>query len=180
VPSIWGDMARELRNEEAGAIHHVFARGNRRQLVFLNDGDRRIYLAMLRSVVERCRWMSLAYCLMDNHLHLLIETPDPNLGDGMRRLHGAYAQTFNRRHGCVGHLFQGRYGAERVTSDAQLVTTLRYIALNPVAAGLCEDARDWRWSSYALLVRGLTPPWVDGARLRAYLGGWNATLESLA
>jgi REP element-mobilizing transposase RayT len=172
-------MPRVPREEESGAIHHVFARGNRRQRVFLDDRDRRRYVALLHKVVERCRWISLAYCLMDNHVHLLVETPDPNLGDGMRRLHGAYAQEFNRRHGHVGHLFQGRYGAERVTTDAQLVTTLRYIALNPVEAGLCEHAWDWRWSSYALLVKGVAPAWVDAARVRAYLLAWNVEVASL-
>src|SRR5262245_15334685 len=144
-------MGYPARAEEEGAIHHVYARGNRRQVIFIDARDRLTYLARLRGVVERCRWSCLAYCLMDNHVHLLLETPTPNLGDGMRRLHAAYAQTFNARHGKVGHLFQGRYGNERVTSDAQLAATLRYIALNPVEAGLCADPRDWRWSSYALL-----------------------------
>jgi putative transposase len=173
-------MGLQPREEEPGAIHHVYARGNRRQDIFVDDNDRRAYLAMLRKVVRRHRWSCLAYCLMRNHVHLLIETPDPNLGDGMKRLHGPYAQGFNTRHKKVGHLFQGRYGAERVTSDAQLVATLRYIALNPVEAGSCEDARDWRWSSYALLVEGIAPEWVDGVRVRAYLAAWGADLREVA
>ena len=102
------------RAEEEGAIHHVYARGNGKQVIFVDARDRRTYLGMLGSVVRRCRWYCLAFCLMDNHVHLLIETPFANLGDGMMRLHSPYAQLFNERHDKVGHLFQGRYGARRV------------------------------------------------------------------
>jgi putative transposase len=173
-------VGRQPREELAGGIHHVFARGNRRQSIFDDDGDRRMYLGMLRGVVSRHRWRCLAFCLMDNHVHLLIETPQPNLGVGMQRLHGPYAQAFNRRHVKVGHLFQGRYGAERVMDDAQLVTTLRYIALNPVEAGMCAEPVDWAWSSYALLVRGAAPDWVDRSRVLAYLEPWGGgALERL-
>src|SRR5262249_26297523 len=150
-----GRMAQQPRHEAAGAIHHVYARGNRRQEIFVDDDDRRTYLAMLGSATRRCRWRCLAFCLMTNHVHLLIETAEPNLGRGMQMVHAPYAQTFNRRHRRVGHLFQGRYGAERIRSDAQVVTTLRYIALNPVTAGACADARDWRWSSHAMALDGI-------------------------
>jgi REP element-mobilizing transposase RayT len=173
-------MPRAPREEEAGAIHHVFARGNRRETVFVDDPDRMTYLAMLGATVRRYRWRCLSFCLMNNHFHLLLETSEPNLGDGMRHLQGAFAQKFNRRHELVGHVFQGRYKNVRVTSDAQLVMALRYVALNPVEAGLCEDARDWRWSSYALLVEGIAPDWVDGVRVRAYLAAWGADLREVA
>jgi REP-associated tyrosine transposase len=173
-------MPRKPRDEEAGAIHHIFSRGNRRETVFIDDSDRMTYLAMLRAAVRRYRWTCLSYCLMGNHFHLLLETPEPNLGAGMRHLQGAYAQAFNKRHKMVGHVFQGRYRSERVTSDSQLIATLRYIALNPVEAGLCEDPRDWSWSSYALLVEGIAPDWVDGERVRAYLAAWGADLREVA
>jgi hypothetical protein len=117
---------------------------------------------------------------MSNHVHLLIETAEPNLGAGMQWFHRRYVGWFNGRYKKVGRLFQDRYGSQRVTSDAQLVMTLRYIALNPVEAGLCEDARDWRWSSYALLVEGIAPEWVDGERVRAYLAAWGADLREVA
>jgi hypothetical protein len=97
----------------------------------------------------------------------------------MQWMQGRYATLFNARHRTAGHVFQGRYGSVRVTSNAHLVTTLRYIALNPVEAGMCEDARDWPWSSYALLVEGIAPAWVDRDRVEAYLGAWNARLENL-
>jgi len=173
-------MGYPAREEEAGAVHHVYSRGNRREDLFLDTRDRQLYLAMLGRVTARCRWRCLAFCLMSNHMHLLIETPEPNLGAGMQRFHSPYARVFNQRHKNVGHVFQGRYRNVRVRSDAQLVMTLRYIALNPVAAGLCEDARDWRWSSYALLVEGIAPEWVDSERVRAYLAAWGADLREVA
>ena len=124
---------------------------------------------MLGAVVKRCRWRCLSFCLMDNHVHLLVETPLPNLGEGVRRLHGPYAQLFNERHDKVGHVFQDRYGARRIRDDVHLVTTLRYIARNPVEAGLCAGERDWRWGSSAMLAAGVAPPWLDAARVSEYL-----------
>jgi REP element-mobilizing transposase RayT len=102
---------------------------------------------------------------MDNHLHLLVETPRPNLGVGMQELHGRYGRWFNHRHDRGGHLFQGRYGSKRVTRDAQLWATVRYIALNPVAAGMCGEPSQWSWSSAAA-----APSWLDSERLLEYLG----------
>jgi putative transposase len=141
-------VPRKPRQEVEGAVYHVYARGNGKQWIFLDDQDRQTYLFLLRQEIKRRKWRCLAYCLMNNHVHLLIETPEANLGRGIQRLHGAYAQIFNERHGRVGHLFQGRYGAVRIESDEQLVTTLAYIAANPVRSGLCADPADWPWSSY--------------------------------
>lgn len=124
---------------------------------------------LMGRVVQRTRWRVMAYCLMGNHLHLLIETRTPNLGAGMQWLHGRYAQEFNQRHRHSGHLFQGRYGSTRIEDDAQLWTVVRYIALNPVDAGLCTDARDWRWGSHAMVAAGSHPAWLDVARLGEYL-----------
>jgi REP-associated tyrosine transposase len=149
----------------------VFARGNAKQLIFLDDPDRRMYLRMLRWVVKRVRWRCLAYCLMNNHVHLLIETPHANLGSGMQRLHGLYAQTFNDHHGRRGHLFQGRYGSVRMLSDEQLWTTVAYIAINPAAAGLCERPRDWPWSSHAGVTASAFPRWLDVPRLLSFFEG---------
>jgi REP element-mobilizing transposase RayT len=141
-------MPRKPRAEVAGGVHHVYARGNDRRDVFLIDGDRRLYLSLLKRVAARQDWRCLAYCLMGNHVHLLVRTEKPNLGDGMRRLHGVYAQTFNARIGRDGHVFQGRFGSRLVTTDEQLWTTLGYIAANPVEAGLCRSASQWPWSSH--------------------------------
>jgi REP element-mobilizing transposase RayT len=162
-------VARQPREDEEGGFHHVFARGNRRQPIFLDEVDRRIYLSMLGRAVERWSWRCLAYCLMDNHVHLLLETPGRNLGKGMQRLHSVFAQTHNARHGLVGHLFQGRYGAVRVTTDAQLWAVAEYIARNPVEAGLCERPEDFAWSSRGAVAVGRTPGWLDAARLQEFL-----------
>ena len=156
-------------------MHHVFARGNRRQLIYLDDIDRHTYLMLLGRVVRRMAWRCLAYCLMDNHVHLLIETPKPNLGAGMQRLHGVYAQTFNVRHGAVGHVFQGRFGASRARSEGHVWQAAAYIACNPVDAGMCTRAEAWAWGSHATVTgHSVAPPWLDTRRLLEHftsLGG---------
>ena len=148
----------------------MFARGNAKQPIFLDVCDHETYLAGLRRTVRDMRWRCLAYCLMGNHVHLVIETVTPNLGRGMHRLHGRYAQTFNGRHDRVGHLFQGRYGSVRMASDAQLLQTVRYVARNPLEAGLCTSMCDWPWSSHASLLSGTGPGWVDAARVLSFFG----------
>ena len=163
-------MARKPREEFPGAVVHVFARGVRKHAIYVDDIDRLSYLTLLGQVVRRYGWRCLAYCLMKNHVHLLVETPQPNLATGMHRLHGLHAQAFNRRHRHSGHVFQGRYGAVIVRADDQLLTVVRYIALNPVEAGLCEEAVDWPWGSHAAVVGGMTPAWLDVARLLGYFG----------
>jgi REP element-mobilizing transposase RayT len=156
-------VPRKLREEVAGGIFHVYARGNEKRKIFVDDFDRQVYLNLFGRVAERQRWSCLAYCLMPNHVHWLVRTPEPNLGEGVRLVHGPFAQGFNVRHQRVGHLFQGRYGAVAVTDDAQLWTTVGYIAANPVTAGLAEDAAEWAWSSHRAMsgVEGAPPPWLD-------------------
>ena len=153
-------MARKPRSEVEG-IHHVYARGNNQQPIFLDDLDRESYLALFGRVVARYAWRCLAYCLMTNHVHLLIETREPNLGRGMGLLHGLYAQAFNDRHRRRGHLFESRYGSVLQTSDEQLWHTIGYIVRNPVEAGLCDSPEDWRWSSHAGVIGGSPAPWLD-------------------
>ena len=134
-----GTCRRKPREEVEDGIHHVFARGNDRQLIFWDDEDRLRYLKGLCDVVWRKRWRCLAYCLMDNHVHLLVQTPEANLGDGMQRLHGELRADVQRAARKVGHVFQGRYGSKLMRSDEQLWTTARYIPRNPVEAGLCRS-----------------------------------------
>ncbi len=163
-------MPRKPRQEVAGGVFHVYARGNDRNDVFLDATDRRKYLSLLARAVGRHRWLLLGYCLMPNHVHLLVETPERNLARGMHRLHSPYAQVFNRRHGRVGHVFQGRYGAVQVTTEAYFSTVVRYIAVNPVSAGLVELPCDWPWSSHrAVAGREDAPPWLAVSRLRQLL-----------
>jgi len=156
-------MARPLRIEYPGAVYHVTARGNARAAVFLDDDDRRRFLALLAETAERERWTCHAYCLMGNHYHLLLETASANLGRGMRQLNGVYTQRFNRAHQRVGHVFQGRYKAILVEKQAYLLELCRYVVLNPVRAGMVAKPGDWLWSSYrrtALAARndGPAPP----------------------
>lgn len=168
-------MARPLRIEFPGALYHVTARGNARGPIFLDDADRWLLLRVLGDVVERYRWVCHAYCLMTNHYHLLVETPEANLARGMRQLNGLYTQRFNRAHERVGHLLQGRYGAVVVERDAHLLELSRYIVLNPVRAGLVSAAEDYPWSSLrATIGRTAAPNWLTtgalvqgfGSRLR--------------
>jgi REP element-mobilizing transposase RayT len=112
-------MARPLRIQYPGALYHVVARAKRRQLLFTDDSDRNEFLKTLGETVEKTGWRIHAYVLMDNHYHLLLETPEPNLVNGMKWLQGIYTQRFNSRHGLSGHLFQGRYKAIPVDARRQ-------------------------------------------------------------
>ncbi len=141
-------MARPLRIEFAGAVYHLTSRGDRREDVFLDDADRAMFLEVLAGVCDRFRWVCHAYCLMSNHYHLLIETRESTLAQGMRQLNGVFTQRSNRRHGHVGHVFQGRYKAILVQKETYLLELARYVVLNPVRAGMVRSAKDWPWSSY--------------------------------
>lgn len=151
-------MPRRPRFQAPGAIYHITSRGTEGRDVFLDNLDRRRFLSVLANVVEERRWICPAYCLMDNHFHLLVETPEPNLAVGMHRLNSAHANYFNRRHDHAGHLFQSRYGAELVESESHLLESCRYIVLNPVRAGLCRQAGRWHWSSYRATAGYATAP----------------------
>ena len=141
-------MARPLRIEFPGALYHVTSRGDGREDIYRGDADRRIFLALLAEVCEQFNWWGHAYCLMTNHYHLLIETPDGNLSKGMRQLNGVYTQRFNDLHGRCGHVFQGRYKGIIVQKDAYLRELSRYVVLNPVRARMVATPDDWPWSSY--------------------------------
>lgn len=151
-------MARPLRLEYPGAVYHVTARGNAREPIFFDDEDRQSFLTILGSVVNRFNWLCHAYCLMGNHYHLLIETPDGNLSRGMRQLNGVYTQKVNRRYSRVGHLFQGRFKSILVDKGSYLLELARYVVLNPVRAKLVKDPKDWEWSSYRATVGMTTTP----------------------
>jgi REP element-mobilizing transposase RayT len=141
-------MARPLRIEYPGAVYHITARGNAQQDIFLDESDYLEMLNVLCWVVKRFNWLLHAYCLMGNHYHLLIETPDGNLSAGMRQLNGVYTQRFNRRHSRAGHVMQGRYKSILVEKETYLLELSRYIVLNPVRAVMVKKPEQWRWSSY--------------------------------
>jgi REP element-mobilizing transposase RayT len=149
-------MARPLRIQFPGALYHVTVRGNKKAPIFLNDIDRKIFLKTMREIIKKHNWLCHSYCLMDNHFHLAIETPDGNLSKGMRDLNGIYTSRFNRQNSTVGHLFQGRFKAFLVEKETYLLEVARYIVLNPVRAGLVARPEDWKWSSYRAMV-GIDP-----------------------
>ena len=151
-------MSRPLRIEFPGALYHVTGRGNARQRIYRNDEDREQFLSSLSHVVGRYDWLCHAYCLMDNHYHLLIETPKPNLSLGMRQLNGLYTQAHNRRHRRVGHLFQGRFKAILVEKEVHLLELCRYVVLNPVRAKMVKHPGKWKWSSYRATAGEVTAP----------------------
>ena len=155
-------MSRPLRLEYAGALYHVTSRGDRREDIYETDSDRRNFISILGDVCDQFNWRCHAYCLMTNHYHLLIETPDANLSKGMRQLNGVYSQSFNKAHGRVGHVFQGRYKAIHVEKETYLLELARYIVLNPVRAKMISLPHEWPWSSYRATV-GLadTPFWLN-------------------
>jgi REP element-mobilizing transposase RayT len=155
-------MSRPLRIEFAGALYHVTSRGDRREDIYADDADRVAWIGVLEQVSARFNWVVHAYCLMSNHYHVLVQTPDANLSAGMRQLNGVYTQRANVRHGRVGHMFQGRYKAVLVDREAHLLELARYVVLNPVRAGMVADASEWCWSSYAAMVgREPAPAWLD-------------------
>ena len=141
-------MSRPLRVEFSGALYHVTSRGNARSDIYLQDADRRVFLDLLEVTCKQFNWAVHAYCLMSNHYHLLVETPDANLAKGMRHLNGVYTQKFNQMHRRVGHLYQGRYKAIIVQRETYLLELSRYIVLNPVRARMVHSAEQWPWSSY--------------------------------
>jgi len=155
-------MARPLRLEFAGALYHVSSRGDGGEAIYRGDDDRRGFLGVLSDVWMRYNWSIHAYCLMSNHYHLLVETPEANLAQGMRQLNGVYTQRFNRTHARVGHVFQGRYKAILVEKDSYLLELARYVVLNPVRAGLVGTPAEWPWSSYRAMIGDAHPPdWLQ-------------------
>ena len=163
-------MSRPLRIEFPGAVYHVTSRGDRREPIFEDDVDREALLATVEQAMERFDAEVLAYCLMGNHYHFVLHTRQANLSLLMRHVNGVYTQSFNRRHGKVGHLFQGRFKAILVDRDAYLIQLCPYVELNPVRAGMVAEPAAWPWSSYrAHTGQAESPPWLDTAGLHGYL-----------
>ncbi len=164
-------MARPLRIEYDGALYHVTSRGNERKPIFRDNTDRGLFLNTLAQVTQRFHWLCHAYCLMDNHYHLVVETPDGNLSKGMRQLNGIYSQAFNRRHHRVGHLFQGRFKGILVQKDSHFPEVCRYVVLNPVRAKVIKRPREWTWSSYrATAGQSPKPPWLTVDEILSHFG----------
>jgi putative transposase len=151
-------VPRPLRLQFPGAIYNVGTRGVRRSKIYWDDRHYEIFERLLTAVVRRYGWLCHTHCLMPNHYHLLIETPQPNLSPGMQLLNGTYGQWFNRKHGLSGHVFERRFYANVVESNYHLLELARYIVLNPVRAGLCKHPGEWKWSSYRALAGDAPAP----------------------
>jgi putative transposase len=163
-------MPRAPRSFVPGGLYHVFNRGNRKQPIFLSDNDRALFLELVRKTALRRRWAVHGYCLMENHYHLVLETPEPDLSAGMQRINSEYAQRFNSGYGFIGHLFQGRFQAVHVESDGHLLELSRYLAVNPVRAGLCVTPALWPWSGYSEILSSSPQPLVSAKRVLSFFG----------
>ncbi len=164
-------MIRPPRIEFAGAQYHITSRGNRCDDIYVDRADRGQFQAIVAESCERYHWTIHAYYLMDNHYHLLVETPDANLSMGMRQLNGLYTQRFNHRHKRAGHLFQGRFKAIILQREPYLLELARHIVLNPVSARMVRRAKDWPWSSYrATAGQANCPTWLSPKWLLSAFG----------
>jgi putative transposase len=162
-------MPRPLRTHAPDSIYHVDSRGVEKRPIFMDDADRRMFLALLKKALGAHGAALVAYCLMTNHYHLAIAIRETPLGVVMHDLLTEYALYFNRRYARVGHLFQGRYHAKLVSNDGYLAQVVAYIHLNPVKAGIVSHPGDWAWSSHRELVSGM-PVLIDLARVEELTG----------
>jgi putative transposase len=157
-------MPRPYRLQVAGGVYHLFARANTGRVAFSDDDERAQFLGLVAEVVRRCEWSCRAYCVLSTHYHLVMLTPEPDLSAGMQYLNGRYAQWANWRRGERGHVFDGRFGSVLVRTAEHSLELHRYIALNPVRAGLVRRPEDWPWSSLpAVLGSCDAEPFLDVA-----------------
>lgn len=179
-------MARPLRIEYPGAYYHIVNRGNAGETIFKANRDREKFLEYLASAADRFSIVIHSYCLMSNHYHLLIETPQANLSAAVQWLNVSYATWFNRKRKRQGHLFQGRFKAVLVDADDYLTQVSRYIHLNPVKAKMVEAPLDYAWSSYAYFCgERVAPEWLDTSLLTQFskqrkraVGNYRAFVEN--
>jgi REP element-mobilizing transposase RayT len=164
-------MARPLRIEYPGAFYHVINRGQRQEPIVLDDQDRQRFVSDVGRMAGQFHVLVHSYCLMTNHYHLILETPEGNLSRAVQWLNVSYASYYNRRHQYVGHLFQGRFKAILVEATAYLEGLSRYVHRNPVQAGLATHGWDYAWSSCRYFVgSGNAPPWLQMNRILAGFG----------
>ncbi len=169
-------MARPLRIEFPGAFYHITSRGNKRHNIFTNHEDRNLWINILAKVVKIHGWICYAFCLMDNHYHLVIQTPHGDLSKGMRDLNGMYTQFFNETHQTTGHIYQGRYKAFVIEKGEYFFEAIRYTVLNPVRANMVKHAKEWPWSSYKVTAYGNKMyPFVDQKLISKHFSRYSKT-----
>ncbi len=168
-------MPRANRIDIANGLHHVTQRGLEQRNIVLNDDDRSHWWRLFTEVALRCRWRIFAVALLDNHYHIYLRTPDPNLSAGLRDLNGGYAAAFNQRHERVGPLYQGRFKSVLVENDSHSWELSRYVHLNPYRAGLTPDPFQYKWSSYHFYLDSRKKPdWLDSRTVLAEFAGSEA------
>jgi REP element-mobilizing transposase RayT len=153
-------VARIKRIQFFGGIFHVWARRVDRWPLFVDDEDYRRYISLLAETVAEFRWILLSFCLMPNHIHMLIELREPNLSEGMKSLHQRYVRYFNDRHGRYGKLFEHRFNSRFVEDELYFLTVAQYIEQNPVKAALAATPAEWPWSARGVAAAGSCPPWL--------------------
>ena len=165
-------VPRKPRIQVAGGVYHVGSRGVEKRMIFdVFQGDRELFLALLDETVQRAGWLCHGYCLMGNHFHLVVETPQPNIAAGMQFLKGRYAAWFNHFTAREGALFERRYFGELIEAESHAYEIMRYLVLNPVRARLCAHPRDWRWSSHPAIVGMVKRPrYLQTARVHELFG----------
>ena len=173
-PAFWREslvVGRRARGSIAAGTYHVTTRSAGPTPIFTDDVERTQFCNQLVHTMRRTLWTCRAFCVMSTHYHLLLDVSENKLQDGMQRLNWAYSRRFNARHGLSGHLFGERFHAVPVENDGHMLSLLRYLALNPVAAGLCTSPSDWIWGSYRGCI-GVDDrfPFVDSTLLRSYFG----------
>jgi putative transposase len=161
-------MGRPLRVHAADVHYHVTVRGVRQLRTYEDRRDYAKFEILLQKVVEKRGWNVHAYCQMPNHYHLVLDTPEADISDGMHWLNGVYARWFNERHGYFGHVFEARFQTKLILSNVHLLNVSTYVPLNPVRARLCANPADWRWSSYRASIGRERKPWLSSWLLEQF------------
>ncbi|KEZ48787.1 transposase [Metabacillus indicus] len=161
-------MPRKLRTWYPGATYHIYARGNRRSILFHNTQDYQKYLKILEDVRENYPFVLHSYCLMTNHIHLQIETTTYHIQDIIKPLHMRYAMYLNRRLDLTGHVFQGRYGSSLINNTHSFLEVSRYIHRNPLEASMVKAMHDYPWSSYSSYINHISNPHVDSSKTYSF------------
>lgn len=166
----------QVPRDAAPGIHHVIVGATGAEAYYLDDPDRLVWLRRFVRTLDRFEWTCIGFCQLTTHVHTIVDIPDESLSHGMHYLNTFYGKHFNEKNDRRGNLIRARFWSKRVVDDAQLLAAFRYIARNPVRAGVCERAEDWSWSSFATSC-GLTRtfPFVDASQVLAALGANDAT-----
>lgn len=167
-------MTTSIRKWYPGASYHVTARGNHKEDIFRDNKDFAYYLALIKETLRYYfneNYEIICYCLMDNHVHLLIKTGEKPLGEFIGRINSKYAKYYNEKYDCVGHLFQDRYFSELIESDSQMIETSRYIHLNPVRAKMTEKPENYKWSSYSMYIGSQKENLISSGLVLSFFNG---------